>query len=223
MTERERMDKILEELGKTYYYAVPQLNFCNPFELLVATILSAQCTDKQVNKVTAELFKKFPGPADFAALTPEELEPHVKSCGFYRNKAKNIVAAAQMILSDFGGKVPDNIEDMQKLPGVGRKTANVVLANAFHGDAIAVDTHVYRVTNRLGLADAKDVWHTEQQLMENIPKEEWSAAHHWLIYHGRQVCSAQRPKCDVCTLKPYCKHPGAYYKASGKTKKEKQA
>lgn len=203
MTQNE---KILAELKRLYPDARPELNFTNPYETLIATILSAQCTDKRVNVVTERLFKVYKSPADLAALQPEELEPHIKECGIYRNKAKNIVATCRVICEQYGGEVPGDWDELVKLPGVGRKTANVVWSNAFGGDAIAVDTHVFRVSNRLGLADAGNVEKTEMQLQQVIPKAEWSTAHHWLIFHGRRVCTARAPKCDTCTLKELCKH-----------------
>jgi endonuclease III len=206
--ESEAIEKTLESLENVYYSATCALEFENPFELLISTILSAQCTDKQVNKVTEKLFKLFPGPADFARLEPEELEPHVKSCGFYITKARNIVLACRSLLENYGGKVPDTIEELIKLPGVGRKTANVVLSNAFGKDAIAVDTHVFRVSNRIGLAHAKTAEETEKQLRVNIPKEKWSRAHHWLIWHGRQVCHARKPECAGCPVLPWCEYQG---------------
>ena len=199
-------EKILAELRRLYPDAGPELNFTNPFETLIATMLSAQCTDKRVNMVTEKLFKRFTSCADMAAITPEELEPDIKERGLYHNKAKNIVAACKVICEQHGGEVPGDWNELVKLPGVGRKTANVVWANAFGGDAIAVDTHVFRVSNRLGLADAKDVEKTEQQLQEAIPKNDWSLAHHWIIFHGRRVCSARAPKCETCTLQAFCKH-----------------
>lgn len=202
----QRVQSILETLDRLYPDAKPGLVFHSPFQLLISTMLSAQCTDKQVNKVTQKLFVDFPSPQAFAALTPQELEPHIKSCGVYRNKAKNIVATCNILLDKFDGEVPRDIDTLQTLPGVGRKTANVVASNAFGVPAIAVDTHVFRVSNRLGLADAKNVDKTEKQLMQAIPKEKWSIAHHWLIWHGRKVCSAQRPKCEQCALAPYCKY-----------------
>lgn len=208
LNSRENIDKIIEELEKYYYDARPGLNFSNPFELLVATILSAQCTDKQVNKVTPNLFKKYRDAHGFANADEKELGKDIYSCGFYKNKSKNIINASRMIIEQYDGEVPSNIEDLQKLPGVGRKTANVVASNAFGVDAIAVDTHVFRVSNRLGLADAKNVEDTERQLMENIPKKKWSRAHHWIIHHGRQICTARNPKCSECFLKEYC----VYYK-----------
>ncbi|MBQ3108332.1 MAG: endonuclease III [Clostridia bacterium] len=202
---KERLDKAIALLAGTYPEAKPALHFTNAFELLIATMLSAQCTDKQVNKVTAELFKNYGTPEALAALTPEELEPHIKGCGLFKTKAKNIVATCKILMEEHGGKVPEDRDLLTTLPGVGRKTANVVVSNAFGTPAIAVDTHVFRVSNRIGLAEAKDVLNTEKQLMENIPEEQWSDAHHWIIYHGRQVCAARNPKCEICTVKECCK------------------
>jgi endonuclease-3 len=161
-----------------------------------------------VNKVTKTLFTRFPGPAELARLAPEELEPYVKSCGVYKNKARNIVLTCRALLERFGGEVPHTMEELTTLPGVGRKTANVVLSNAFGQDAIAVDTHVFRVTNRLGLVRAKTPEETERQLMERIPKDQWSRAHHWLIRHGRQVCHARGPECARCPVFVWCEYPG---------------
>lgn len=197
--------KILETLEALYPNAVPELHFTNPYETLVATMLSAQSTDRQVNKVTPDVFRDFPSVKAMAEATPETLFPYVKSCGF-KSKATNIVMAARKIMAEYGGKVPDTLEALTSLPGVGRKTANVVLANAFRIPAMAVDTHVFRVSNRLGLAAASTVEKTERQLMENIPKENWNRAHHWLIYHGRRVCKAQRPLCESCALKGLCRY-----------------
>ncbi len=202
----EYQHMILKKLEDLYQDAVCQLDFRSAFELLIATILSAQCTDKRVNIVTSVLFEVFKTPKDYAELTPVELEPYIKSCGVYHNKARNIVATCRKLLHDFHGEVPRTREELMTLPGVGRKTANVVMANAFGEDAIAVDTHVFRVSNRLGLAHAKDPLNTEKQLMEVIDKEKWSAAHHWIIWHGRQVCSARKPKCPECQLAPWCQY-----------------
>lgn len=196
---------ILSELAALYPDAKPELNFTNPYETLVATMLSAQCTDKQVNKVTPEVFRRYPDAAAMAAVTADELYPLVKSCGF-KSKAGNIVNACKQLVALHGGEVPQTMEELTALPGVGRKTANVVMSNAFGIAAIAVDTHVFRVSNRLGLAAASDVEKTEQQLMKAIPKADWSKAHHWLIYHGRRVCKAQRPDCEHCTLRGMCKY-----------------
>lgn len=198
--------EVLAKLNSAYPDARPELSFSNPFELLIATILSAQCTDKQVNKCTPALFRDHPNAESMAEMTVEELAPYIKSCGFFNTKAKNILSACRDIVNKFGGSVPSDRESLESLAGVGRKTANVVLSNAFGVPAIAVDTHVFRVSNRIGLADATTVEATEKQLMEHIPEEQWSIAHHWLIFHGRRVCSSQRPKCDICTLTELCKY-----------------
>jgi endonuclease III len=205
MEKREELNNVLKILeGK--YPTKPALNFNNPFELLIATILSAQCTDKQVNKVTEVIFEKFKTPEQYSALTAQELGQYIKSCGFYKTKAENIINTCRILVERYDSRVPDTMEELVKLPGVGRKTANVVLSNAFGVDAIAVDTHVFRVSNRIGFADSKDVEKTEYQLMESIPKNQWSKAHHWLIYHGRNVCTARNPKCDICPITSYCKY-----------------
>ncbi len=198
------INKILDILKKEYPDARPALNFTNPFELLVATILSAQCTDVRVNMVTEVLFKRCPDPASLAEIPQTELEDIIHSCGCYKNKAKNLRSMANDLITKFGGQVPSTIDELTSLAGCGRKTANVVMSNAFGIPAIAVDTHVFRVSNRLGLAHADDVLKTEQQLMMNIPKEDWSDAHHWLIFHGRRVCSARAPKCSLCALRELC-------------------
>ncbi len=197
---------VLSELASCYPDAKPALHFDSPFQLLVAVILSAQCTDVKVNAVTPALFAAYPDAAALSAASPEEIEPYIHTCGLYRNKAKSLVATAQRLMSEYGGEVPADHAALTTLPGVGRKTANVVMACAFGADAIAVDTHVFRVTNRLGLAHADDVLKTEMQLMEHIPKDQWSRAHHWLIYHGRQVCHARHPDCENCRLAPWCQY-----------------
>lgn len=200
MNERE----ILCELEKLYPQAAPALHFNSPYELLVAVILSAQCTDERVNKVTAELFKEYNTPQKMLTLSQQELEKRIFSCGFYRNKAAHILSASRDIIEEFGGRVPADHAALKTLAGVGQKTANVVYAVAFGGDAIAVDTHVFRVSNRLGLAHATTPEKTELQLNAAIPKDMWSRAHHWLIFHGRRVCHSQRPDCANCTLKTWC-------------------
>jgi endonuclease-3 len=196
---------ILKQLKATYPEAKAALTFKNSFELLIATILSAQCTDVRVNKVTEVLFQACPTPGAMVKLTQEQLSAYIKSCGLYKMKSKNILATCQIIIEGYHGEVPANREQLEQLPGVGRKTASVVLSNAFGIPAIAVDTHVFRVSNRLGLAQAKNVDKTEKQLMEIIPKKDWSDAHHWLIYHGRQVCHARNPACNECSLNRYCR------------------
>ena len=203
---REEWDREgLRILSETYPDAKPELDFSNPFELLIATILSAQCTDKQVNKCTPALFRDHPNAASMAEMTPDELSVYIKPCGFFNTKAKNIIAACKELAEKYGGEVPADRDALEALPGVGRKTANVVLSNAFGVPAIAVDTHVFRVSNRLGLAEAKTVEQTEIQLMHHIPMDSWSIAHHYLIFHGRRICSAKKPNCECCTLRELCK------------------
>ena len=204
MLSKNKLQAVLQLLEASYPSVKPALEFSSPFELLVATILSAQCTDRQVNICTRSLFPVYHTPEQFARLDLRELEEYIHSCGFFHTKASNIIAASKILCDTFGGIVPANFEDLLSLPGVGRKTANVVLSNAFGIPAIAVDTHVFRVSNRIGLAEASNVEKTEQQLMKNIPEADWGRAHHWLIYHGRQICSAQRPKCELCTLCNLC-------------------
>lgn len=194
----------LRRLAAAYPDAKPALEYRTPFELLVSTMLAAQCTDRQVNKCTRVLYEKYNTPAQFAALTEEQLEPYIKSCGFFRAKGKNILATSRLLVERYGGQVPPDRDALTQLPGVGRKTANVVVSNAFGIPAIAVDTHVFRVSNRIGLADAKTVEKTEEQLMARIPQKDWSAAHHWLIYHGRRVCGAKKPRCEGCCVACVC-------------------
>ena len=194
----------LRRLAAAYPDAKPALEYRTPFELLVSTMLAAQCTDRQVNKCTRVLYEKYNTPAQFAALTEEQLEPYIKSCGFFRAKGKNILATSRLLVERYGGQVPPDRDALTQLPGVGRKTANVVVSNAFGIPAIAVDTHVFRVSNRIGLADAKTVEKTEEQLMARIPQKDWSVAHHWLIYHGRQVCGAKKPRCEGCCVACVC-------------------
>ena len=197
-------EKQLEILEETYRGAKPELHFSNPFELLIAVILSAQCTDKRVNITTARLFKKAATPAAIVALGISGLEEEIKDCGLFRNKAKNIMATCRMLVEEFGGEVPSDYDTLLKLPGVGRKTANVVTSVAFGRPAIAVDTHVFRIANRLKLAVGETPLAVEKGLMKVIPREKWSAAHHWLIYHGRRVCKANRPLCSECPLADVC-------------------
>ena len=182
----------------------PALRFSSPYELLVAVILSAQCTDERVNKVTAVLFKEHDTPEKMLNLSQTELEKYIFSCGLYKTKAEHILSASRAIVRDFGGKVPDTLEGLRSLAGVGRKTANVVYSVAFGGAAIAVDTHVFRVANRIGLTDANNVLATEKGLMEILPEKDWSRAHHYLIYLGRSFCSARKPDCENCPVKEYC-------------------
>ena len=199
-----REQEIFHRLEARYPNAKPALNYENAFQLLVATILSAQCTDVRVNQVTASLFVHYPDAQALAAADLEELSREIHSCGCYRVKAKNLIGTAKMLCRDYAGEVPPLMEALTRLPGVGRKTANVVLSNAFDIPGLAVDTHVFRVSHRLGLSDAKDPEGTESQLCALIPREKWGKAHHWLIYHGRQVCSARVPKCGDCLLADLC-------------------
>lgn len=198
--EAERAMQIMRELEKLYPEARPELNFSNPFETLVATILSAQCTDKRVNIVTARLFPEYPDAFAMAKLEPEELEPMIRECGLYRNKAKNIIAASRALVEQYDGVVPSTREELMKLPGVGQKTAGVVLMAAFGDDQFPVDTHVFRVSRRIGLADAGTPEKVEHQLKALLPQKIWSFGHHLLIWHGRRVCDARRPACDRCPL-----------------------
>ena len=200
---KETKKQILDKLEQMYPDAKAELIFSNPYETLVATMLSAQCTDKQVNKVTPAVFRRWPDVNAMAEADVEELFPMVKSCGF-KSKAGNIIAACRIIKEQYEGQVPNSMEELTALPGVGRKTANVVLSNAFGIPAFAVDTHVFRVSNRLGLAKADTVEETERQMTRLIPREKWGKAHHWLIWHGRKLCKAQRPLCEQCPLNPLC-------------------
>lgn len=196
----------LRILSELYKDARPALHYATAYELLIAVILSAQCTDERVNKVTAELFKEHNTPETM--LLQEQLEKYIFSCGLYKSKAAHILSATKDIVERFGGQVPESFSDLKSLAGVGQKTANVVSAVWFDKDAIAVDTHVFRVSNRLGLADANTPLKTEEQLKKVIPQKDWSKAHHWLIYHGRRVCHSQKPDCGNCALREYCD----YYK-----------
>jgi endonuclease III len=216
--KQERYNKIIDILEETYPDAHCELVHTSAFELLIATVLSAQTTDKKVNQVTEKLFTKYNTPEAFAKLEPEELEKEIREIGLYKNKAKNIIALCNMLIEEYNSQVPGTMEELVKLPGVGRKTANVVLSNAFGVPAIAVDTHVFRVSNKIGLAKAKDVTDTEEQLMKNIPRDRWSKAHHLLIFHGRRTCAARKPNCSECTVNAYCKE---YEKDLKKQNKEK--
>lgn len=198
----------LRILSELYKDARPALHYATAYELLIAVILSAQCTDERVNKVTAELFKEHNTPETMLLLSQEQLEKYIFSCGLYKSKAAHILSATKDIVERFGGQVPESFTDLKSLAGVGQKTANVVSAVWFDKDAIAVDTHVFRVSNRLGLADANTPLKTEEQLKKVIPQKDWSKAHHWLIYHGRRVCHSQKPDCGNCALREYCD----YYK-----------
>ena len=198
--------KIIEILKEYYPDAKCSLDFKTPFELVVATILSAQCTDERVNKTTPSIFSKYSTPEDFANIDIEELENLIHPCGFYKNKAKNIKACAQKVLNDFNGKVPENVEDLLTLPGVGRKTANVVMLEAFGiAQGIAVDTHAKRISNKIGLSNNSDPEKIEQDLLKIFDKEDLKFINHLLVWHGRNTCKAQKPDCQNCTINKYCK------------------
>lgn len=208
MTKKERALKAIETLKKLYPEAICSLNASNPFELLVATRLSAQCTDARVNLVTPALFERYKTVEDYAAADVKDIEKYIHSCGFYKSKAESIVGMAQKILSDFGGEVPDNIEDLTTLPGVGRKTANLIVGDVYGKAAIVVDTHCIRITNRLGLVKEKDPKKIELALKKIIPAEEGSDFCHRIVLFGRDICSARKPKCEECTLFDFCKREG---------------
>lgn len=197
-------DEMLAILENTYKDTKSALNFNNPFELLIAVILSAQCTDKRVNVTTARLFAKANTPEAILNMGVENLENEIRDCGLFRNKAKNIIATCHKLCSDYNGQVPSDFDELLKLPGVGRKTANVVSSIAFNRPAIAVDTHVFRVSNRLRLAEGATPNEVEKGLQKAIPMEKWSDAHHWLIWHGRKICRARKPLCGECPLKELC-------------------
>lgn len=199
--DAKQADRVLDALEVLYPEAKAELHFSNPYETLVATILSAQCTDKRVNMVTERLFPLYPDAHAMAQLTPEELEPMIRECGLYHNKAKNIVAASRALVEKYDGRVPSTRAELMALPGVGQKTAGVVLLAAFGDDQIPVDTHVFRVSRRIGLADADTPEKVEQQLREILPRDRWSHAHHLIIWHGRRVCHARKPECENCPLK----------------------
>ena len=201
---KEQKKTALAQLEKLYPDAKPALQYTTAYELLVAVILSAQCTDERVNKVTKVLFENYSTPQAMCTLSQTELEKYIFSCGFYRMKAEHILSASKDILEKFDGEVPQTIEELMSLAGVGKKTANVVYSVAFGGAAIAVDTHVFRVSNRLGLAKGETPAKVEEGLCKAIPKDDWAKAHHWLIYHGRRVCHSRKPDCENCTLANVC-------------------
>lgn len=206
MTIKERYNGVINYFKTNVPVAQTELNYSNPFELIVAVILSAQCTDKRINQVTPKLFQDFPSPEIMAASNSDTIFQYIKSVSYPNNKAKHLVNMAQMLLKDFKGVVPSEIEDLVKLPGVGRKTANVVASVIYEKPAMAVDTHVFRVSNRLGLTKAKTPLQSEQQLIKHIPQQYVATAHHWLILHGRYTCLARNPKCGECKLTVWCNY-----------------
>jgi len=206
MTRKERYKAVVELFKKINPDAETELNYTNPFQLLIAVILSAQCTDERINKVTPALFDDFPSPEHLAAVSAEEVYPYIKSVTYPNNKAKHLSAMAKMLVQDFNGVVPGDIKALQKLPGVGRKTANVIASVIYNQPAMAVDTHVFRVSKRIGLVNqrAKTPLEVEKQLVKYLPNEDIAIAHHWLILHGRYVCLARKPKCESCQLSHLC-------------------
>lgn len=215
MTKKERYSFVLDYFKKNVPNAETELAYSNPYELIVAVVLSAQCTDKRVNMVTPNLFKKYPDPKSLSKATVEDVFELIKSISYPNNKAKHLVGLGQLLMSKFKGIVPSNVEDLVLLPGVGRKTANVVASVVFNQPKMAVDTHVFRVSARIGLTtNSTTPLETEKQLVKHIPEELIHIAHHWLILHGRYVCTAKNPKCDICELKPPCKSFKKLSKAS---------
>ena len=200
----KNIKEIIEYFEEKYPDPETALNYKTPFQLLIATIMSAQTTDVQVNKVNKELFKKYKKPSDFAKLDVEELQKEIQSIGLYKNKSKYIIETSKMIVKNYNGEVPKSRKELTKLPGVGRKTANVVLANAFDQKTIAVDTHVFRVANRLGLVNTDKRDQVEQDLMKVVPGDYWTRLHHWLIFHGREICKARNPRCEECEISSFC-------------------
>lgn len=216
MLKKDRYRAFVEYFSTHNPDAETELHYSNPFELLVAVILSAQCTDKRINQVTPALFERFPEPESLAASSPDEVFTYIRSVSYPNNKAKHLVGMAQKLLSEFGGQVPEKIEDLVKLPGVGRKTANVISSVVYDKPAMAVDTHVFRVSNRLGLThNATTPLAVEKQLVKNLPEDTIAVAHHWLILHGRYICLARKPKCDICPITHFCKYYEKIQKSAG--------
>jgi endonuclease-3 len=210
MEKKELFERVIAYFQKEMPIAETELEYKNPYELLVAVILSAQCTDKRVNLITPDLLKRFPTPEKMAEVEPDEVFDYIRSCSYPNNKSKHLVGMARMLVNDFGGQVPEDIDEMQKLPGVGRKTANVIASVVFNKPAMAVDTHVFRVAARIGLSvNSKTPLETERQLVKYFPEELLPLAHHWLILHGRYTCLARSPKCEMCGLTDVC----SFYRA----------
>lgn len=213
MTRKERFERMIAYFKKERPIAETELDYADPYELLVAVILSAQCTDKRVNQITPALYEAYPTAYDMAKASPEDIFLYIKSCSYPNNKAKHLHGMANMLITDFNGNVPAELDELQKLPGVGRKTANVIASVVFNKPQIAVDTHVFRVSARIGLShNAKTPLQTEMQLIKYIPEDLRPIAHHWLILHGRYVCKARKPDCADCGITDFCK----YYAASKK-------
>ena len=211
MTKKERYQLFIDHFSKKNPTAETELTYSNPFELLVAVILSAQCTDKRVNIVTKDLFRRFTNAYELAEADVEEVFEYIKSISYPNNKAKHLVGMAKMLVTDFNNKVPEDVDDLQKMPGVGRKTANVIASVVYHQPVMPVDTHVFRVADRLGLTtNAKNPLEAEKQLVKNLPEEVIPVAHHWLILHGRYICVARKPRCGECDITHFCKSFGKF-------------
>lgn len=206
MLRKERYKGVFDYFAEHHPHPETELNYENPYQLLVAVILSAQCTDKRINLVTPELFKRFPNADTLSDVTPDIVFDYIRSVSYPNNKAKHLVGMAKMLKNDFGGRVPETIEELQKLPGVGRKTANVIASVIYDVPAIAVDTHVFRVSRRIGLTLGKTPLAVEKDLVKNLPSDILAVAHHWLILHGRYICVARSPKCSICPISEYCKY-----------------
>lgn len=215
MRKKERYEKVIAYFEQAMPIAETELHYDNPFQLLMAVILSAQCTDKRINQISPALFEAYPTPEVMAVATPEAVFEYVKSVSYPNSKANHLVGMAKMLVEKFNGIVPDNLDDLIQLPGVGRKTANVIQAVVYNKATMAVDTHVFRVSNRIGLTNnSKTPLATEKELTKNIPEELIPKAHHWLILHGRYTCTAKKPKCDTCGLKLCCKYYCDLHKVS---------
>jgi endonuclease-3 len=215
MLKKERYRLFVSHFSVRQPDAETELNYNNPFQLLIAVILSAQCTDKRINQVTPALFQRFPNPQSLAETTPDIVFDYIRSVSYPNNKAKHLVGMAKMLMEDFNNEVPSDIDQLQKMPGVGRKTANVIASVIYNAPAMAVDTHVFRVANRIGLTTGKTPLAVEKDLVKNLPKETIHIAHHWLILHGRYVCVARSPKCSICEITDICK----YFQKNGKSTK----
>jgi len=220
VSRKERFEKVIDYFSTHNPQAETELEYTNPYELIVSVVLSAQCTDKRVNMTTPAFFEKFPTVQSLAGSTPEEVFPLIRSISYPNNKAKHLVGMAKMLVNEFGGVVPGEVDELQKLPGVGRKTANVVASVVYQKPTMAVDTHVFRVSARIGLTvNAKNPLQTEMQLIKYIPEDKIAIAHHWLILHGRYVCVARNPKCPECGIKSFCKYYEKIYEQKPSLKK----
>ncbi|OAQ40369.1 endonuclease III [Pedobacter psychrophilus] len=223
MLKKDRYQAFVEYFSDKQPEAETELNYNNPFELLIAVILSAQCTDKRINQITPKLFERYPSPQSLAESEVDEVFTYIRSVSYPNNKAKHLVGMAKILLNEFGGTVPEDIDDLQKMPGVGRKTANVIASVIYNAPAMAVDTHVFRVSNRLGLTTAaKTPLAVEKQLVKYLPQDKIHIAHHWIILHGRYVCVARNPKCEICAISHFCKYYEQQNTPSALKRKEEQ-